>query len=152
MKSLSSVRWMWPGGQLRRRFAGVGARMTGSFVDVRAQDEGHAEKEGNEKMVARALVMGTNDNVATLVTQGHEGDECELRGAMVGTVRLLAAIPYGHKIAIMTLQAGDEVRKYGEVIGRMTREAAPGEHVHVHNVGSVRRRRAVEVPQAIDGD
>ena len=30
------------------------------------------------------------------------------------------------------------VRKYGEVIGRMTAPAVPGEHVHVHNLASLR--------------
>ena len=46
----------------------------------------------------------------------------------------------GHKIALVPMPAGTEVVKYGEVVGRMTSGAGVGEHVHVHNVESLRGR------------
>jgi altronate hydrolase len=46
-----------------------------------------------------------------------------------------AAIPSGHKIALKPIAAGEVVRKYGQVIGLATADIAPGDHVHVHNLG-----------------
>lgn len=56
----------------------------------------------------------------------------------VGDLRLRAAadIPRGHKIALHAIAAGAPVRKYGFPIGRATADIAPGEHVHVHNLGT----------------
>ncbi|MDA8193922.1 MAG: UxaA family hydrolase [Thermaerobacter sp.] len=48
------------------------------------------------------------------------------------------AVPLGHKVALRELQTGDTVIEYGEVIGVATQPIAAGEHVHVHNIKSVR--------------
>jgi altronate hydrolase len=40
-----------------------------------------------------------------------------------------------HKVALVKLERGDEVRKNGQVIGRTKQEALPGMHVHTHNLG-----------------
>ena len=40
----------------------------------------------------------------------------------------------GHKYALRSIAAGENVVKYGMPIGRATEPIAPGEHVHVHNV------------------
>ncbi len=45
-------------------------------------------------------------------------------------------VPRGHKIAAAALSAGTVVRKYGWPIGRATRDIAPGEHVHTHNLAT----------------
>ena len=45
-------------------------------------------------------------------------------------------VPRGHKIASAALSAGTVVRKYGWPIGRATRDIAPGEHVHTHNLAT----------------
>jgi altronate hydrolase len=37
------------------------------------------------------------------------------------------------------MRKGDSVIKYGQPIAQSTREIAQGEHVHVHNVGSMQR-------------
>ncbi|HEV7135173.1 MAG TPA: altronate dehydratase family protein [Steroidobacteraceae bacterium] len=47
-----------------------------------------------------------------------------------------AQVPRGHKIAVGALAAGSLVRKYGWPIGRATRDIAPGEHVHTHNLAT----------------
>jgi altronate hydrolase len=44
-------------------------------------------------------------------------------------------IPPGHKVAVRRHAVGEKVRKFGQVIGFATQEIAPGEHVHVHNLG-----------------
>jgi len=52
-------------------------------------------------------------------------------------------LPMGHKIALRALPEGSPVRKYGEVIGRLTEPVAAGDHVHIHNLAS---QRAVTQP------
>ena len=44
-------------------------------------------------------------------------------------------IPAGHKVAIRPHEPGAAVRRYGQIIGFATAAIAPGEHVHVHNLG-----------------
>ena len=58
-------------------------------------------------------------------------------GTYVGSECIVAAqaIPPGHKLAVRARRAGEPVRRYGQVIGFATRDIAPGEHVHVHNLG-----------------
>jgi len=88
----------------------------------------------------RAIVLNPRDNVAVLLGTGAPADVCSLQGAQEGTVRLQMAIPYGHKVAIRAMDKGEAVVKYGEVVGRTTVQVNPGEHVHVHNVESLRGR------------
>ena len=47
---------------------------------------------------------------------------------------VLNRVPLGHKVALRDLKAGEQVVKYGVVIGRATQDIRAGEHVHVHNV------------------
>ena len=51
------------------------------------------------------------------------------------TLNTRSAIPAGHKVALRTIREGQPVLRYGNVIGHATRDIAPGEHVHVHNLG-----------------
>jgi altronate hydrolase len=46
-----------------------------------------------------------------------------------------ARIPAGHKVAIRPHAPGDEVRKYGQIIGFATEAIPAGGHVHVQNCG-----------------
>ncbi len=52
------------------------------------------------------------------------------------------AVPRGHKLALIDLPAGAEVRKYGQPIGLAIRDIAAGEHVHEHNLRSLTRAGA----------
>src|ERR1700676_2847177 len=49
-------------------------------------------------------------------------------------VTTLSDIPAGHKIALRSVQTGQPVRKFSQVIGFATRPIAVGEHVHTHNL------------------
>ena len=60
------------------------------------------------------------------------------------TITVRDAIPFGHKVAIRRIDAGGDVLKYGEVIGRASEVIEPGQWVHVHNVESVRGRGDIE--------
>jgi altronate dehydratase small subunit len=53
---------------------------------------------------------------------------------------LTTDIPYGHKVAVKPIAAGEAVIKHGEDIGVASAAIAIGDHVHVHNVESRRGR------------
>jgi altronate dehydratase len=48
---------------------------------------------------------------------------------------LTQAIPRGHKIATAAIAPGQQVIRYGQIIGNATRAIAAGEHIHTHNLG-----------------
>jgi altronate hydrolase len=59
-----------------------------------------------------------------------------LSGAEVGeSVTASERIPAGHKVAIRPIGKGEPVRRYGQIIGFATTPIAPGQHVHVQNIG-----------------
>jgi altronate dehydratase large subunit len=58
----------------------------------------------------------------------------------IGLVRLGKTIPSGHKYARRDIAGGEVIIKYGQPIGRATVSIAAGDHVHVHNVESLRGR------------
>jgi (2R)-sulfolactate sulfo-lyase subunit alpha len=43
-------------------------------------------------------------------------------------------IQLGHKIAMVDLNEGETILKYGHDIGKVVKSIKKGEHVHVHNV------------------
>ena len=49
-------------------------------------------------------------------------------------------IPAGHKVAVRPIAVGEAVRRYNQIIGFATDAIAPGQHVHVHNLGMGSRR------------
>ena len=91
------------------------------------------------------VVLNSADNVATSLAplEADSRIELELNGRN-RTIAVLDSIPFGHKLAIRHLAPGDDVLKYGEVIGRASEAIEPGQWVHVHNVESVRARGDIE--------
>ena len=47
-------------------------------------------------------------------------------------------VPIGHKVALVDINKGDTVVKYGQDIGKAVAAIAKGEHVHVHNLKTKR--------------
>ncbi len=56
-------------------------------------------------------------------------------GATVDGVAVRGLVPPGHKVAVRAIAPGQPVRRYNQIIGFATQPIAPGEHVHVHNLG-----------------
>ena len=89
----------------------------------------------------KAVVIKPTDNVATCLADVRVGEETVLD--IAGDSRRLmfkSDIPFGHKVAIADISEGDDVYKYAEVIGVASQPIKIGDHVHVHNVESVRAR------------
>ncbi len=87
-----------------------------------------------------ALMMDRADNVVTCVRPVKAGEEVTYRcGEEVLSLTAREDIPYCHKIALTDLAEGSDVRKYGELIGRTTKEIAKGHLVNHENIYSVPR-------------
>ncbi|WP_135362712.1 UxaA family hydrolase [Halosimplex halophilum] len=100
-----------------------------------------------EVLDGTALVMAPEDNVATALEDLDAGDRLADADP---PVTVAEEVPFGHKVALVDIDAGDPVRKYGEVIGEATEPIAAGEWVHTHNCES-RRGRGDRAAEAADG-
>ncbi len=92
-------------------------------------------------MVKNAVVIKNSDSVATATIDLKKGTKVSM---FIGEKELDIVvnndIPFGHKFAIKAVALGEHVLKYGESIGKATKEIKIGDHVHVHNVESARGR------------
>ena len=48
------------------------------------------------------------------------------------------AVPLGHKIALRNIGSGEKVIEYNTVIGAATKPIKAGDHVHTHNLKTLR--------------
>lgn len=92
-------------------------------------------------MKNNALVVHREDDVATVLENITEGQPVRfLLSGREHILKSLCPIPFGHKIALRTIEEGHTVRKYGEIIGRSTEKIEKGCHVHIQNLESTRAR------------
>jgi len=84
-----------------------------------------------------ALRMHPDDDVALAVIDLAPGCVVQVDSR---AITLRQPIPSGHKLALRPIARGEQVRKYGQSIGRATADIATGEHVHAHNLESLRGR------------
>lgn len=71
------------------------------------------------------------DNIAVARVPIAPGQQLKIDGQ---TVAALDPIPAGHKIALHRIAAGDNIVRYGQVMGRARMPIDSGRHVHTHNV------------------
>lgn len=98
-----------------------------------------------------ALKVSDRDNVATIFADDiRRGTVVRVRdGSGAGpTLAAHGDIPYGHKIALCDIAAGEDIVKYGERIGVASRAIVAGDYVHVHNLDSMRGRGDLEAAAA----
>ena len=89
----------------------------------------------------QAIVMKAKDNVCTVIEDIAPEVVAGMEvGGEILRVQAAEAIPVGHKMAIRDIDLGENIIKYGEVIGRATQPIQKGKHVHVHNLESCRGR------------
>lgn len=87
------------------------------------------------------MVIGTDDNVATALRNLETGEGASVGiGQEIILISLVEPVEYGHKFAIKDIVQGEDILKYGEIIGRATADIATGAHVHIQNVESLRGR------------
>lgn len=89
--------------------------------------------------MSNALRIHPQDNVVTVLHDIESGSSIDIGdGALSEPVVVREEIPFGHKVAIRTIASGEHVIKYGASIGVAVADILPGEHVHLHNLRSVR--------------
>jgi altronate hydrolase len=87
-------------------------------------------------MAVLAIRVHGRDNVAVVAADVQVGDFVRLGdGSEVAAVE---AIPRGSKVALSPIASGGAVIRYGEEIGRATKDIAAGEYVHTHNLAGGR--------------
>lgn len=86
--------------------------------------------------MARGLILHPEDNVGLVLEPVIKGDKVYFPNGL--EVIALNDIPFAHKISLLPFEPGIGVRKYGETIGEATVKITAGEHVHIHNIKSLR--------------
>ncbi|MDA4113817.1 MAG: UxaA family hydrolase [Thaumarchaeota archaeon] len=86
-------------------------------------------------------VHAVRDYVGVAVADIAPGESVE--GTFMDTgkeisVKSRSAIPLGHKIALRDVGSGEKVIEYNTVIGAATRRIRVGDHVHTHNLKTLR--------------
>jgi hypothetical protein len=92
-------------------------------------------------MVKKAIQIDEKDNVATTTGEVDIGEHVEVispDGKVILRPKVSEPIPFGHKLAINPIKKGENIVKYGEVIGVATQHVIAGAWVNTHNVGSAR--------------
>ena len=84
-----------------------------------------------------AVIIRPNDSVVTVTEMIAKGEAVDYPGCDAPVVAL-NDVPVYHKMAIADVEEGADVFKYGEKIGVAIITIHKGEHVHSHNLASVR--------------
>ena len=97
-------------------------------------------------MTTDAIMIKPEDNVATALRDLRAGEAATI-GSDDGQppVQVSEDIPYGHKFAVVGVEKGDLIIKYGETIGRATLAISRGAHAHVQNIESLRGRGDLDI-------
>ena len=84
------------------------------------------------------IIHDEKDNVAVVVIdKTSKNQECVgwiMENDKTVKIQSINEIQLGHKIAMIDLNEGDTILKYGYDIGKVVKSIKKGEHVHVHNV------------------
>jgi altronate dehydratase small subunit len=95
---------------------------------------------GNDRemrQTTKAIVIHEKDTVATALEPLRAGSEIPVAiQNHTEKIKLVDEIPAGHKFALIDMEAGTDIIKYGEPIGQSTAKIARGEHIHRHNMTS----------------
>src|SRR5215813_13870946 len=87
--------------------------------------------EANQNPTEPVLLLNGKDNVAVARLPIAAGTAVVVNGHNVAARENIAP---GHKIALKPIPENATITKYGESIGKATKEIAPGEWTHTHNV------------------
>jgi altronate hydrolase len=87
-------------------------------------------------MAVLGIRVHASDNVAVVAADVQAGDVVRLADA--SEVQAAEAIPRGSKVALGPIACGEAAIRYGEEIGRATKDIAAGEYVHSHNLAGKR--------------
>jgi (2R)-sulfolactate sulfo-lyase subunit alpha len=87
------------------------------------------------------LLHEPDDDVGVAVVDLKKGASVgavTLEGKAAGKVTLASNVPLGHKVAMRDLAKDKPVIKYGRPVGKAVASISRGEHVHTHNLKTLR--------------
>ncbi len=91
--------------------------------------------------INKTVMMKPHDKVAVALTNIEAGVSLEVVcQEKTFHVTLKDPIEFGHKFAVAPIREGEDIVKYGEVIGVAIKDIDVGAHVHVHNLEGKRGR------------
>ena len=79
----------------------------------------------------KVIQINKSDNVVVAAADIKAGERLSTADICV---EALCDIPAGHKLAVSDINVGEDVIKYGSLIGHATADIRCGEHVHTHNL------------------
>ena len=89
-------------------------------------------------MATDIIIHDEKDNVGVVVIDKiTPKQECScwiMENDKTVKIHSISEIQLGHKIAMIDLNIGDTILKYGHDIGKVVKSIKKCEHVHVHNV------------------
>lgn len=92
-----------------------------------------------------AFQIDQDDNVATALME-LTAASVKLRGdAKQKNILASENIPQGHKIALKDIKSGQQIIKYGIVIGQATQDIKQGQWVHLHCMASLYDERSSQL-------
>lgn len=94
------------------------------------------EKRGNMDFEqTNALIVKEQDHVVMVIKPVLKGETICWRDSQgIHAVTAKEDIPKYHKAAVRELKKGEDVLKYGEIIGHALSDIHEGEWVHTHNL------------------
>ncbi len=96
-----------------------------------------------------AIMIKEQDNVATALRDIQPNEEITVgMGDEAKPFVVQEFVSYGHKFSVKDIALGDNILKYGEVIGRATKDIRAGTHAHIHNIESLRGRGDLETGES----
>ncbi len=83
----------------------------------------------------KLLMVSPDDNVAIALGNLSPGQVAAVQG---GNQKLIidGDVPQGHKVAMLSMEEGEEIVKAGIIIGVLCQGVKKGAHIHVHNLRS----------------
>lgn len=99
----------------------------------------------------RFIYLDEKDNVATAIAKHAKNEVAKVysvNNQLVEEIECTCEIWAYNKIATKDISEGDDIYKYGQIIGRAIKPIKKGELVHVHNVTSL----TVNYPKEINDD
>ncbi|MCY6369971.1 UxaA family hydrolase [Clostridium ganghwense] len=94
----------------------------------------------------KAIKKSNDDNVATALENIDLNEVVQIiseKNDKLGEIQAIESIPFGNKIALYDIKEGENISKYGHIIGKSIKAISKGRLVHVHNVKSNR----VDIPE-----
>jgi altronate hydrolase len=101
-----------------------------------AKNAGETMVPGRVPLQAVAVRLHALDDVAIAKVELQAGQILLAGEGVEMDIPVRQRIPSGHKVALRRIEAGEAVHRYGQVIGLASQAIRPGEHVHIHNLGT----------------